>query len=97
MRCKATENSQQVLRYEKIGEKWVQTLCRNVRGILEQLRAELKREENRRNELEREFLQQKIIWDRERKELHEEIFELQRTERMWLDHGDQSDSRYVYY
>ena len=72
-------------------------MCRNVRGILEQLRAELKREENRRNELEREFLQQKIIWDRERKELHEEIFELQRTERMWLDHGDQSDSRYVYY
>ena len=71
-----------------------ETSHRNVRGILEQLRAELKREENRRNELEREFLQQKIIWDRERKELHEEIFELQRTERMWLDHGDQSDSRF---
>ena len=70
-------------------------IYRNVRGILEQLRAELKREENRRNELEREFLQQKIIWDRERKELHEEIFELQRTERMWLDHGDQSDARLV--
>ena len=68
---------------------------RNVRGILEQLRAELKREENRRNELEREFLQQKIVWDRERKELHEEIFELQRTERMWLEHGDQSDARFV--
>ena len=94
MRCKATENSQQVLRLT-IGL----TIChlnmekRNVRGILEQLRAELKREENRRNELEREFLQQKIVWDRERKELHEEIFELQRTERMWLDHGDQSDAR----
>lgn len=28
-------------------------IFRNVRGILEQLRAELKREENRRNELER--------------------------------------------
>ena len=40
-------------------------------------------------------MQQKIIWDRERKELHEEIFELQRTERMWLDHGDQSDARLV--
>ena len=41
----------------------------------------------------REFLQQKILWDRERKELHEEIYELQRTEQMWLNHGDAPDSR----
>ena len=31
----------------------IMNIFRNVRGILEQLRAELKREENRRNELER--------------------------------------------
>ena len=42
----------------------------------------------------REFLQNKILWDRERKELHEEIYELQRTEQMWLQHGDVPDSRY---
>ena len=41
----------------------------------------------------REFLQNKILWDRERKELHEEIYELQRTEQMWLQHGDVPDSR----
>ena len=32
---------------------YLSQIFRNVRGILEQLRAELKREENRRNELER--------------------------------------------
>ena len=39
-------------------------------------------------------MQNKILWDRERKELHEEIYELQRTEQMWLQHGDVPDSRY---
>merc|ERR1712130_281711 len=78
-RCKATENSQQVLR--------------NVRGILEQLRLELKREEARRNELEKEFANQRVIWGQEQKQLHEEIFELQRTERMWLESANSNDSR----
>ena len=75
----ATENSQQVLR--------------NVRGILEQLRLELKREEQRRNDLEKEFTNQRMLWAQEQKQLHEEIFELQRTERMWLESNNTNDSR----
>jgi len=60
---------------------------------LEQLRSELKREEARRNELEKEFSSQRILWAQEQKQLHEEIFELQRTERMWLEAGNSNDSR----
>lgn len=78
-RCKATENSQQVLR--------------NVRGILEQLRAELKREETKRNELEKEFIQQRTLWMAEMKQLHETIYEFQRTEKMWIEDGGTVDSR----
>ncbi|CAG5098114.1 Oidioi.mRNA.OKI2018_I69.XSR.g15382.t1.cds [Oikopleura dioica] len=78
-RCKATENSQQVLR--------------NVRGILEQLRAELKREEAKRNELEKEFIQQRTLWMAEMKQLHETIYEFQRTEKMWIEDGGTVDSR----
>lgn len=64
-----------------------------MRGILEQLRSELKREETRRNDLEKEFLNQRMLWSQEQKQLHEEIFELQRTERMWLEAGNSGDSR----
>lgn len=68
-------------------------VLRNVRGILEQLRSELKREESRRNDLEKEFSTQHLLWGQEQKTLHEEIFELQRTERMWLEAGNSNDSR----
>ena len=68
-------------------------MLRNVRGILEQLRLELKREEARRNELEKEFANQRLLWGQEQKQLHEEIFELQRTERMWLESANSNDSR----
>ena len=70
-------------------------MLRNVRGILEQLRLELKREEQRRNDLEKEFANQRMLWAQEQKQLHEEIFELQRTERMWLESTNTNDSRSV--
>ena len=35
-----------------------------------------------------------MLWAQEQKQLHEEIFELQRTERMWLESNNTNDSRY---